>query len=295
MRWHRPTGTILTLCPALWSVAMATPETCSYPDLKTVAIFTAGAIAARGIGCTMNDILDRKYDRLVERTKSRPIACGDISVKEALVYLGVQSVAGLYILCLNNMAVIKLGLFSGIMIATYPLFKRFTYWPQIMLGLTFNWGVLMGYAAIQGGILYQDLGAILPIYIGANLWTLYYDTIYAHQDKADDLFVGVKSSALKLGKKTKQFLNQMSGAMFMNLAVAGYMTDQMWPYFLSISLTGLFHAQQVRNLDLDNVDDCWKAFDQQKYIGFLILGGILSSVALKSTKEKSASIEDATN
>lgn len=250
-----------------------------------MAIFTAGAIAARGIGCTLNDILDRKYDKQVERTKLRPIACGDISVNEALVYLGIQSVAGLYILCLNNIAVIKLGLFSGIMIATYPLFKRFTYWPQAMLGLTINWGVIMGHAAIKGGIFYQDICAIIPLYIGANLWTLYYDTIYAHQDKADDLFIGVKSSALKLGQATKNFLGYMSGAMFLNLAIAGYMTNQMWPYFLSLSLSGLFHAGQVRNLDLDNVNECWQAFDKQKYVGLIILGGVLSSVALKSKKQ----------
>lgn len=282
MRWHKPTGTLLTLSPALWSVAMATPDTNLHPDLRTMAIFTAGAIAARGMGCTINDLLDREYDRKVERTKMRPIACGDIKAKEALVYLAAQSTIGLYILCLNNLAVIKLGLFSGVMIATYPLFKRFTYWPQVMLGLTFNWGVLMGYAAIKGGIFYSDLGAVIPLYLGANLWTLYYDTIYAHQDKADDKFVGVKSSALKLGDNTKKFLYMMSGSMFLNLALAGLTTNQLWPYFASISITGLFHARQIQNLDLDNVEDCWRAFDQQKYIGALILCGAIASVALKS-------------
>lgn len=282
MRWHKPTGTILTLTPALWSLGMATPDLSPVPDLKTMAIFTAGAIVARGMGCTLNDILDRKYDCLVERTKMRPIACGDISLREALVYLAVQSSIGLYVLCLNNIAVVKLGLFSGLMIAAYPLFKRFTYWPQVMLALTFNWGVIMGYAAVKGAICLNDLTSLLPLYLGANLWTLYYDTIYAHQDKTDDMFIGVKSSALKLGSNTKRFLYQMSGGMFLSLATAGLLTSQIWPYYLSIVSTTLFQANQVRQLNLNDQKQCWKVFDQQKYVGSLILFGVLASVALKA-------------
>uniref|UniRef100_A0A6G1S431 4-hydroxybenzoate polyprenyltransferase, mitochondrial n=1 Tax=Aceria tosichella TaxID=561515 RepID=A0A6G1S431_9ACAR len=289
MRWHKPTGTILTLTPALWSVGLVTPDTSSMPDLGTMAIFTAGAIVARGMGCTLNDILDRKFDRLVERTKMRPIACGDISVREALVYLGLQSSIGLYVLCLNNYTVIKLGLFSGIMIAAYPLFKRFTNWPQVMLALTFNWGVIMGYAAIKGGSLdLSDLITILPIYLGANFWTLYYDTIYAHQDKTDDAFIGVKSSALVLGDNTKRFLYQMSGAMILSLSTAGWLTGQMWPYYLTLATTGIYHRFQVKSLNLDSTDECWRAFDRQKHVGLLILGGVLVSVMMKSKKGSSS-------
>lgn len=283
MRWHKPTGSILTLTPALWSVGLFTPETSSVPDLKTMAIFTTGAIVARGMGCTLNDILDRNFDRFVERTKMRPIACGDISVREALVYLGLQSCLGLYVLCLNNLTVIKLGLFSGIMIAAYPLFKRFTNWPQLMLALTFNWGVIMGCAAVKGGPLgFGDLITLLPIYIGANCWTLYYDTIYAHQDKTDDAFIGVKSSALALGANTKRFLYSMSGTMLLALSTAGLMTEQMWPYYVTLISTGIYHGLQVKFLNLDNTDECWNAFDRQKYVGFLILSGVLVSVAMKS-------------
>lgn len=286
MRWHKPTGTILALMPSLWSLGMITPDTCLTPDLKTMAIFTAGAVVARGMGCTLNDILDRKYDRLVERTKMRPIACGDISTKEALFYLAIQSTVGLCILCLNNIAVIKLGLFSGIMISTYPLFKRVTYWPQIMLALTMNWGVLMGYAAVKGSIYIDDLSIVLPIYLGSIFWTMYYDTIYAHQDKADDMFIGVKSTALKLGNKTKAFLNQMTGGTIFSLGLAGFMTGQLWPYYLSLVGTGLFQINQVKRLNLDNMEECWRTFDQQKYVGVFILGGILASVSMKSKQAK---------
>lgn len=286
MRWHKPTGTILTLTPALWSVGLFTPAAAHIPDPKILAIFTAGAIVARGMGCTLNDILDRKYDRHVERTKLRPIACGDITVKEGLVYLSVQSLAGLYILCLNNLDVIKLGLFSGIMIATYPLFKRFTNWPQLMLALTFNWGVLMGYAATKGTFGLVDLAAVLPIYLGANFWTLYYDTIYAHQDKTDDMFIGVKSSAISLGDKTKPFLYLMSGAMHLSLITAGVMTDQIWPYYLSLAGSLAVHGRQLPRLDLDNKEQCWQAFDSQKYVGCLILIGILVSSYYKAERQK---------
>jgi 4-hydroxybenzoate polyprenyltransferase len=295
MRWHKPTGTILTLTPALWSVGLMTPETSSVPDLKTMAIFTAGAIIARGMGCTLNDILDHKFDRFVERTKMRPIACGDISIREALVYLGIQSTLGLGVLCMNNMTVIKLGLFSGFMIATYPLFKRFTNWPQVMLALTFNWGVIMGYAAVRGGSLgFSDLMTVLPIYLGANFWTLYYDTIYAHQDKTDDVYIGVKSSALALGENTKRFLYQMSGLMILSLSTAGLLTNQMWPYYLTMASTGVYHGLQVSCLDLDNTGECWRAFDNQKYVGLLILGGVLVSVVMKSKQADQESVSTGT-
>lgn len=291
MRWHKPTGTILALMPSLWSVSLATPDIYFTPDLKTMAIFTSGAVVARGMGCTLNDILDRNFDRRVERTKMRPIACGDISTKEALVYLAIQSTVGLYILCLNNIEVIKLGLFSGIMISTYPLFKRFTNWPQVMLALTMNWGVLMGYAAVRGTIGISDLSSLLPIYLGSIFWTMYYDTIYAHQDKADDAFIGVKSTALVLGNKTKLFLNQMIGGMALSLGAAGFLTDQLWPCYLTIATTGLFQAIQVKRLNLDDVNECWTVFDQQKYIGTLILGGLLVSVAMKHKSAKGKNIQ----
>lgn len=281
MRWDKPTGTILALTPALWSVGLATPSTSLLIDQNICAIFTAGAIVARGMGCTINDVLDRKYDRLVERTKNRPIASGALSVKEALGSLAVQSSVGLYILCLNNAAVIKLGLFSGFMISTYPLFKRFTHWPQAMLALTMNWGVLMGYAAVHGSLTMAQLPMVLPVYMASIFWTFYYDTIYAHQDKTDDLFIGVKSSALRLGSNSKSFLYTMTGAMSLSLASAGLMTGQVWPYYLAVLGSSTYMTYQVRSIDLGNSGQCWQAFDRQKYIGLLILFGIIASTNIK--------------
>lgn len=286
MRWHKPTGTILTLTPSLWTLSLHTANSCPTPDLKTCAIFTAGALVARGMGCTINDILDRKYDRQVERTKDRPLASGAISTKEALVSLGVQSCAGLYILCLNNTAVIKLGLLSGLMISSYPLFKRFTYWPQMMLALTINWGVPMGYAAVKGSVGIDDLPMFLPIYIGSICWTLLYDTVYAHQDKRDDSIIGVKSSALKLGAHTKRFLTAMNRCMLASLVLAGMQTDQTWPFYFALLSSGVYQARQIFTLNLDDPDQCWRVFDFQKYIGLIILIGALSSCALKYVEKK---------
>jgi len=151
-----------------------------------------------------------------------------------------------------------------------------------MLALTFNWGVLMGYAAVNGTLGVQDLAIVAPIYLGAIFWTLYYDTIYAHQDKTDDMFIGVKSSALRLGSGTKNFLYTMSSGMFLSLATAGAITDQLWPYYLALASTGIYHARQVTNINLDDKDQCWRAFNQQMYVGLLILGGILVSGAAKA-------------
>lgn len=287
MRWHKPIGVILALTPSLWAVGLASPASSMFPDIKTIAIFTAGAIAARGMGCTINDMLDHKYDRLVERTRSRPIACGDISVKGALLYLALQSSAGLTILCLNNIEVIKLGFVCSLMISTYPLFKRITYWPQLMLALTINWGVIMGFAAVREADWISSLHCIAPLYLGSICWTLYYDTIYAHQDKTDDMFIGVKSSALKLGVNTKRFLAQMTGLMYTSLTVAGLLTSQLWPYYLSIASAGAYQSFQLKNLDLENKEDCWTAFDKQKYIGYTILGGVMASLALRAHSERS--------
>lgn len=287
MRWHKPIGVILALTPSLWALGLASPMGTAFPDVKTMAIFTAGAIVARGMGCTINDMLDWKYDRLVERTKNRPIACGDISVREALFYLALQSSAGLTILCLNNIEVIKLGVFCSLMISTYPLFKRITYWPQLMLALTINWGVIMGFAAVQEAEWLSNIDCVASLYLSSLCWTLYYDTIYAHQDKTDDMFIGVKSTALKLGTNTKKFLGQMTGVMYTSLTVAGLLTSQLWPYYLSVASAGAYQSFQIRNLDLENKEDCWTAFDRQKYIGMTVLGGVLTSLALRARSEKS--------
>lgn len=194
-RWDRPIGTWLLLWPCLWSTALAAPASAP-PDVALCALFGVGAFAMRGAGCTINDLWDRDIDRQVERTASRPLASGALSVAQAIGFLGVQCTAGLGVLLALPPYAVGLSFASVPLVAAYPLAKRITDWPQAILGLTFNWGALVGWAAVHGECHWV---AVLPLYASGIGWTLLYDTIYAHQDKADDARVGVRSTALRLG------------------------------------------------------------------------------------------------
>ena len=165
-------------------------------------LFAIGALVMRGAGCTYNDIVDRDFDAKVARTALRPIPSGQVSVRAAVVFLAAQLLVGLVILLQFNWFTVWLGIASLALVFTYPLMKRITYWPQAFLGLTFNWGILMGWSAVFGSIGWPAL----LLYAGGVAWTLHYDTIYAHQDKEDDALIGVNSTALKFGTATKPWL-----------------------------------------------------------------------------------------
>jgi len=177
MRLDRPIGFYLLLWPCYWSVAIATPMG-SLPSPKLMLLFGIGALLMRGAGCTLNDLIDRDIDKLVSRTKTRPIACGDLDIRRAFIFLAAQlSVSFAVLLCFDRYSIV-LGATSLILVGLYPFMKRITYWPQVVLGLAFNWGALMGYAAVKG---YCDWSIVLPLYFAGISWTLVYDTIYAHQ------------------------------------------------------------------------------------------------------------------
>ncbi|GEQ98954.1 4-hydroxybenzoate octaprenyltransferase [Iodidimonas gelatinilytica] len=201
MRADRPAGFWLLMWPAWWSTAFALPP--STPDFwRFCALFFIGSIVMRGAGCTWNDIVDRKLDKAVARTALRPIPAGEVSVQKAILFAIVLSLSGFAVLVQLNSFAILLGVLSLIPVTIYPFAKRITNWPQAVLGLTFNWGALMGWAAAFG-----TLGPVpLLLYAGCLFWTLGYDTIYAHQDKADDAIVGVKSTALKLGNQSARWI-----------------------------------------------------------------------------------------
>lgn len=208
-RIDKPIGTWLLYWPCAWSIVLASHTlglSFTTPLFYTV-LFGVGAIVMRGAGCTINDMWDVKMDRLVERTKSRPLAAGDITQFQALCFLGVQLSAGLAVLVNLNLYSIVLGASSLGVVVLYPLMKRVTYWPQLVLGFAFNWGAMLGWAAVAGAV---DWGVVLPLYAGSICWTLVYDTIYAHQDKSDDVHAGVKSTALLFGEKTKPVLSGFS-------------------------------------------------------------------------------------
>lgn len=196
-RLDRPIGTWLLLFPCWWSIALAAPGFAT--GLWLFVLHGLGALLMRGAGCTYNDIVDREFDRQVARTADRPIASGAVSVKKAVVFMFAQMALAFVILLQFNFFAIMVGVASLILVFTYPLMKRITWWPQFFLGLAFNWGALLGYASATGTL---DWAPVL-LYVAGIFWTLGYDTIYAHQDKEDDVLVGVKSSALRLGESSR--------------------------------------------------------------------------------------------
>src|SRR5215510_11976062 len=201
-RLDRPIGSWLLLMPCWWSVALAAVHARSQVNVWHLFLFFVGAFAMRGAGCTWNDIVDRDLDAKVERTRSRPIPSGQVSVQAAAGFLVAQALVGLLVLLQFNGFAIATGIASLAVVAIYPFMKRITYWPQIFLGLAFSWGALMGWAAVFGRL---DPPAFL-LYAGSIAWVMHYDTIYAHQDREDDALVGVKSTARLFEQRTKPML-----------------------------------------------------------------------------------------
>uniref|UniRef100_A0A087XQ51 4-hydroxybenzoate polyprenyltransferase, mitochondrial n=1 Tax=Poecilia formosa TaxID=48698 RepID=A0A087XQ51_POEFO len=254
MRLDKPIGTWLLYLPCTWSIALAAEPGC-LPDVGMLALFGTGALLMRGAGCTINDMWDKDFDKQVARTACRPIASGEISRMQALVFLGGQlSLALCVLLCLNYYS-IALGASSLSLVITYPLMKRITYWPQLVLGFTFNWGALLGWAAVKGSC---DWSVCLPLYFSGVMWTLVYDTIYAHQDKEDDVKVGVKSTALMFQERTKLWLSGFTAAMLSGLVVAGVNAEQTLPYYAALSAVAVHLARQIYTVDINKAEDCWK-------------------------------------
>ncbi|RLN65076.1 hypothetical protein BBJ29_008293 [Phytophthora kernoviae] len=216
-RINRPTGTFMLLWPCFWSISMAAPAG-QLPDLSLLALFGTGAFIMRSAGCTINDMWDKDFDKQVERTNKRPLAAGKLTYPQAWVFLAGQLSAGLAILLQLNWYSVAMGASSLALVGAYPTMKRFTYWPQAFLGLTFNYGALLGWAAVHGSC---EWPVVLPLYAGGVAWTLVYDTLYAHQDKKDDIKIGVRSTALLFGDKTKPILNMFSAAAIAGFGTAG--------------------------------------------------------------------------
>ncbi|XP_076007226.1 4-hydroxybenzoate polyprenyltransferase, mitochondrial [Genypterus blacodes] len=272
MRLDKPIGTWLLYLPCTWSIALAADPGC-LPHLGMLTLFGTGALLMRGAGCTINDMWDKDFDKKVSRTATRPIASGEISRMQALVFLGGQlSLALGVLLCLNYYS-IALGAASLSLVVTYPLMKRITYWPQLVLGLTFNWGALLGWSAVKGAC---DWSVCLPLYFSGIMWTLIYDTIYAHQDKDDDLKIGVKSTALRFQEQTKPWLSGFVVAMMSGLVVAGINAEQTLPYYAVLSTVALHLGHQIYTLDINKPDDCWKKFASNRNLGLLLFLGIVT-------------------
>ncbi len=272
MRLDRPIGWWLLLLPCWWGLALAQISAGGgTPDLKFALLFLIGAIVMRGAGCTLNDIVDRNIDSAVERTKARPIPSGLVSVKQAWFFLIAQLLAGLFVLLQFNWFTIWTAISSLAIVAVYPFMKRITYWPQVVLGLAFNWGVLVGWTSIHGNFSY----AALSLYTGGILWTLAYDTIYAHQDKEDDVLIGVKSTALKFGDATASWLCFFFAASLMCVDLSLWLVSAPLAAHAGVLGAALHAAWQVWRFDGDNSSLCLKLFRSNRMLGLLVLTGLL--------------------
>ena len=276
-RWDRPIGWQLLMWPCWWSAALAAAAyavpgeslATLLPSPWHLALFALGAIAMRGAGCTYNDIVDKDIDGLVERTRSRPLPSGQVTKRQAWAFLVAQALAGLMVLVQFNSFAILLGICSLAVVAIYPFMKRLTDWPQFVLGLAFSWGALMGWAA-----LFADLDPpALYLYAGSILWVIGYDTVYAHQDKEDDAIVGVRSTALLFGARTKQALVVLYGGALTFFLIACVTAEVPMPALAGLVAAGVHLGRQIQVLDIDNPDQCLRLFRSNNTVGWLIFLG----------------------
>jgi 4-hydroxybenzoate polyprenyltransferase len=277
-RFDRPIGSWLLLFPCWWSLALAEHASGrALPSLWLMGLFFVGSFVMRGAGCTWNDIVDRDFDAGVARTRNRPIPSGQVSVPQAVAFGVGLCLIGLLVLLQLNTTAIVLSISSLALVALYPFAKRFTYWPQLVLGLTFKWGALVGWTAARGTI---EIPALL-LYAGCVLWTIGYDTIYAHQDKEDDLAMGLKSTAIRFGENTRLWITGfyatamlLWGAAF---AVAG-MSPGVIP-LMGFLTAGTVLGWQVLTLDSTDPTNCLTRFKSNREVGWIILATITADMA----------------
>jgi 4-hydroxybenzoate polyprenyltransferase len=271
-RWDRPIGWQLLLWPCLWSAALAAQAKGMLPDFWHMGLFLIGAIAMRGAGCTYNDIIDTKIDALVERTRSRPLPSGQITKRAAWVFLVAQAVTGFLVLIQFNWFSIWLGIASLGIVAAYPFMKRITNWPQLVLGLAFSWGALMGWAAFIGSLNWSPV----LLYAATVLWVIGYDTIYAHQDREDDALVGVKSTARLFGDKTKPALVALYAGMLILAAGSLFAIQAYWITYVGLVAAAFHLGRQIMVLNIYDGDQCLRLFKSNSTVGWLIFLGLMA-------------------
>jgi len=272
-RLKKPIGYMLLFWPCAWGLTIA------YDFSKDVSIyffyltlFFLGSVLMRSAGCIVNDILDRNYDKKVFRTKNRPIASGKISVTLGLFYAGLLCLTALFVLINFNTFTIFLALASMPLAFTYPLMKRFTYWPQLFLGFTFNYGLILGWTSV-----YNDVSVIPVIfYLGAIFWTLGYDTIYGYQDIKDDEIIGLKSTSIKFKKEPIVFLKICYLIFIISLLLTGYMIEINKIYFIFVIFIFVqMFFFQLNKLKIQDADSCLSAFKSNNFLGLLVFVSIL--------------------
>ena len=272
-RLKRPIGYMLLFWPCAWGLTLAYDFSKNLNDyFFYLLLFFLGSVLMRSAGCIVNDISDKEFDKKVSRTKNRPIASNQVSIKLGIFYTLILCLLALLVLINFNNLTILLALGSMPLAFTYPLMKRFTYWPQLFLGITFNYGLILGWTAIQG-----EINAVAIIfYLGAIFWTLGYDTVYGFQDIKDDEIIGVKSTSIKFKKKPKLFLTTCYLIFIISLILVGiYMKlNTMFNFFILISTTHLFFYQ-IHNFNFKDPKNCLRIFKSNNFFGAIVLCNIL--------------------
>lgn len=269
MRLDRPIGAWLLVLPCWWGVAMASR---GFPDVAVLGLFAVGAVLMRGAGCTANDIADRNFDGKVARTATRPIPSGAVSVAQAIAFLLLLCALGLLVLVQFNPFAIALGASSLVLVGIYPFMKRVTYWPQVFLGLAFNWGALLGWAVVRGHL---DVAPVV-LYVAGIFWTLGYDTIYAHQDKEDDILIGIKSTALRFGARTGRWLVGFYALTVGLIGVAGALAGLGPAFYFGLAVGGAHLAWQVATLNIDAPRNCLRRFKSNRDFGLVVFAAIVA-------------------
>jgi 4-hydroxybenzoate polyprenyltransferase len=278
-RFDRPIGSWLLLMPCWWSAALAAAVGGDVGQLPSVIVlFFVGAFVMRGAGCTWNDITDRDLDALVERTRSRPIPAGQVSVPQATAFLVIQALIGLAVLLQFNRFAVATGIASLVIVAVYPFMKRITWWPQIVLGLAFSWGALMGFAVMLGQI---DATALL-LYAGSIAWVIGYDTIYAHQDAEDDALIGIKSTALLFGARTRPALMAFYATAVALIGGALWLAAARWPAAIGLVAFAAHLAWQIVRLDISDPVLCLRVFKSNRDAGLLLFAGLLADAMMRA-------------
>jgi len=272
-RLKRPIGFMLFFWPCAWGLSLAYDFSNNLNGyFFYLILFFLGSVLMRSAGCIVNDILDKEFDKKVSRTKNRPIASGKVSIKLGLAYVVFLCIIALLVLLNFNTLTIILALGSMPLAFSYPLMKRYTYWPQLFLGITFNYGLVLGWASIIGEISI----ATIVFYLGAIFWTLGYDTVYGFQDIKDDEIIGVKSTSIKFKKNPKKFLLLCYLSFISSLIILGFLMNfnYLFYIFLLIPITHLLYFQ-VYKINFKNPKNCFEIFKSNNFLGFVMLINIL--------------------
>ena len=272
-RLNRPIGYMLLFWPCLWGLTVAYDFNSELEKFYFYSLlFLLGSILMRSAGCIVNDIADKNFDKKVERTKNRPIASEKVSLNRAIIYSFILCGLAFLVLINFNKFTILMALLSMPLAFTYPLMKRFTYWPQLFLGITFNYGLVLAWISINNSI------NLVPIifYFGAIFWTLGYDTIYGYQDIKDDEIIGVKSTSIKFKNNPKIFISLCYSFFFISLIILGILMNYKILYFISLIIT-FFHLMiyQIKNLNVGDASQCLQKFKSNNFLGLIIVINIL--------------------